>query len=280
MKQYQEYFYDDFLKSTTKIKKKNLHSSDLEKNKFSLLIPHKIHPQTVQSNFISHNSFETSRLHTYNNRCKRFQKASLPLPALPRFWRPHFGKERRNLARRLWRLSKGYVSHFVSQSRIHVGSKGFPGTSYLSSPFPRILLRSPLGEEEMSRTILSKVSTSPPPRALSPPRALEPWRAFWYISSIFDKANRRGNIVSRHDYSGTAAVLTRFSRSLEKNIASPQFRPNTSLFPSLTLELLFTRNLHVFSPFLSLSCFLSRSRKGDFTQGREISASISNLLNL
>lgn len=68
-----------FLKKYNENKKKNLHSSDLEKNKFSLLIPHKIHPQTVQSNFISHNSFETSRLHTYNNRCKRFQKASLPL---------------------------------------------------------------------------------------------------------------------------------------------------------------------------------------------------------
>lgn len=118
----------------------------------------------------------------------------------------------------------------------------------------------------MSRTILSKVSTSLLLASPPPPARTLTVAGFWYVSSIFDKANRRGNIVSRHDYSGTAAVLARFSRSLEKNIASPQFHPNTSLFPSLTLGLLFTRNLHAFSSPSSLPVLFSFAEKEIFSE--------------
>lgn len=132
----------------------------------------------------------------------------------------------------------------------------------------------------MSRTILSKVSTSLLLASPPPPARTLTVAGFWYVSSIFDKANRRGNIVSRHDYSGTAAVLARFSRSLEKNIASPQFHPNTSLFPSLTLGLLFTRNLHAFSSPSSLPVLFSFAfEERKFFQRRKLASMYFYLLN-
>lgn len=155
------------------------------------------------------------RLHTSRIIIIRTISKSVSFPSLE--FGPHFRKERRsNLASRSFDVYLREIRvPFRIVARIHVGSKGFPRLPTFPS-LSHFIAISPRGGGEGRRRL------EPSFQRFQPLLLVHSNRGELLIRS-FDKANRRGNIVSGHDYSRTAAVLPRFSRKI-----SPQYHPRVT----------------------------------------------------